>query len=298
MKTKLYIIYNPTAGQRKKKQLGLVLHSLKNLNVFPVLLKTEHAGHATTLAHSVANQKGVTIVAAGGDGTVAEVAAGLIGTDARLGIIPIGTANVLAHEFSIPSEPDAIAKILTGSDARVLWPGIVDTQSGKRNLFVQMVSVGFDAQVVDTINLALKKIIGRYAYVVQALRELVRYKFSPLHVEVDGKTYKATGAIISKGRFYGGKYVISENANAEEPSFIVTILQKKGIIFILKICIALSKNRLNKLSGVICTKAENVRIFNPDNLPIQADGDIICKKSIIIHNSNQKIFLAAPSKQI
>ena len=63
------------------------------------------------------------VVAAGGDGTIAEVANGLMGSGARLGVIPLGTANVLAHELALPFAPRAVAAALAFGRTRLLWPG-------------------------------------------------------------------------------------------------------------------------------------------------------------------------------
>ena len=65
------------------------------------------------------------VVAAGGDGTIAEVANGLMGSGARLGVIPLGTANVLAHELALPFAPRAVAAALAFGRTRPLWPGMV-----------------------------------------------------------------------------------------------------------------------------------------------------------------------------
>ena len=70
------------------------------------------------------------VVAAGGDGTIAEVASGLMGSPARLGVIPLGTANVLAHELALPFEPRAVAAALAFGRTRPLWPGVARGADG------------------------------------------------------------------------------------------------------------------------------------------------------------------------
>ena len=105
------------------------------------LAETTHAGHAIELARDAARAGADLVVAAGGDGTIAEVANGLMGGTSRLGVIPLGTANVLAHELRLPFAPAAIAASLAFCRTRPLWPGLARLAEGER-LFVQMLGVG------------------------------------------------------------------------------------------------------------------------------------------------------------
>lgn len=288
----MYIIYNPMAGNRNFKKLNAVLDSLAYYGIFPELLRTEYAGHARELAASVANQRDLTIVAAGGDGTVAEVVSGLLGTDARLGIIPMGTANVMAHEFRIPYEPTKIAKVLAQARGRILWPGCLQHSSGKRQIFIQMVSVGFDASVVHHINPSLKRLLGRYAYFIQMLKELSCYQFAPIEIEIDGQIQFSAGAIISKGRFYGGNYLLTKNANSSEPGFTVILFERGGIRSVLRVGWALLTDSVSNLKGVRVVKATEVKLLSPSGVPLQADGDPSGFTSAKISNSKSSIFVA------
>ena len=130
------------------------------------LAETHWAGHATELARDAAAAGTRLIVAAGGDGTIAEVAKGVAGTGAHLGIIPLGTANVLAHELALPFSPRAVAAALAFGRTCLLWPGLAQGPGAER-LFVQMLGVGLDAQVVHAMSLPLKRLLGKGAYVAQ-----------------------------------------------------------------------------------------------------------------------------------
>ncbi|MFM7418640.1 MAG: diacylglycerol/lipid kinase family protein, partial [Alphaproteobacteria bacterium] len=101
MAPNLCIIFNPAAGERKRARLYAALDVLFGLGVKFELLETSAPGDAERLAR-LAAQKDRIVVAAGGDGTIAEVAAGLEGTSALLGLLPLGTANVFALELAVP----------------------------------------------------------------------------------------------------------------------------------------------------------------------------------------------------
>ena len=174
----MVIIFNPTAGRRRAALLWRVLDVLVANGVRLDLAETRCPGDAERLAREAVRAGAPMVVAAGGDGTIAEVANGLMDSSVRLGIIPLGTANVLAHELSLPFAPSAVAAALAFGRTRPLWPGLARTAGGSR-LFVQMLGVGFDAHVVHQLPLPLKRMLGRGAYVVQSLRELLRYDYTP-----------------------------------------------------------------------------------------------------------------------
>ncbi len=147
----MLIVFNPAAGARRADLLWRVLDVMATSGVRVEMIETRRAGHAAELAREAALAGRRLVVAAGGDGTIAEVACGLLGSGSILGVIPLGTANVLAHELALPFAPRAVAAALAFGRTRRLWPGLVRGApgvAGEPRLFVQMLGAGFDAQVV------------------------------------------------------------------------------------------------------------------------------------------------------
>src|SRR5487761_2729152 len=150
-------VFNTAAGRRRMALLWQVIDVL-SANGLPVrLLQTGRPGDAERLARQAVRHGAAMVVAAGGDGTIAEVANGLIGSEVPLGVVPLGTANVLAHELSLPFAPRAIAAALAFGRTRPLWPGLAAGRETHR-LFVQMLSAGFDAHVVHRLPVPLKRV--------------------------------------------------------------------------------------------------------------------------------------------
>src|SRR5271157_5696540 len=219
---RMVIIFNPVAGRRRAALLWRVLDVLAANGIRLDLAETHRAGHAETLAREAVQAGAPMVVAAGGDGTIAEVANGLMGSGARLGVIPLGTANVLAHELALPFAPRAVAAALAFERTRTLWPGVARGADGAR-LFVQMLGIGFDAQVVHRLCIPLKRVLGRGAYVLQSLRETGRYRFPPVRLRIDGMDTEAASVVISKGRLYGGKFLLAPESRPADPGFSVIL---------------------------------------------------------------------------
>lgn len=232
--------------------------------------ETAHPGHARELAREASAKHARLVVAAGGDGTISEVAAGLSGRGAALGVIPLGTANVLAHELGLPFKADTIAAALAFSRTRQLWPGIARSQLGER-LFVQMLGVGLDAQVVHNMPRGLKRLLGRSAYVARTLAESTRYKFNPIKVLIDGCPAEAGSVVISKGRNYAGRYVLAPEADSAAPGFSVALFSGRGPASAMYYGAALTMNCLPHAPGLRLIRARRVEVLGV--APAQADGD-------------------------
>jgi diacylglycerol kinase family enzyme len=236
------------------------------------LVQTRYAGHATILAKEAAASGRRMVVAAGGDGTIAEVTAGLNGSGVPLGIIPLGSANVLAHELGLPFSPSCVARSLAFGRTRPLWPGVA-TSGATSRVFVQMLGVGLDAQVVHRLPNGLKRVLGRSAYVAQTLREMLRYTYEPIRVRIDGKDEEAGSVVITKGSLYAGNFLLAPGARPSEPGFSVALFGRSGPGAVLMYGAALTMNLLPKAPGMRLLRARHVEVLGGSNLPAQADGD-------------------------
>lgn len=268
----MVIIFNPAAGRRRAALLWRVLDVLATNGVRLDLAETRCRGHAERLAREAVRAGAPMVVAAGGDGTIAEVANGILGSHAQLGVIPLGTANVLAQELSLPFAPRAVAAALAFGRTQMLWPGVARGTEESR-LFVQMLGVGFDAHVVHRLPLPLKRVLGRGAYVVQSLREVLRYDYAPIRVRLDEQETQAASVIVSKGRLYGGRYLLAPEAQPNEPGFSVMLFERSGPVAALCYGAALPLNRLAEAPGVRHVRARRIEFIGNAKAPVQSDGD-------------------------
>ncbi len=267
------IVFNPAAGRRRAQLLWRVLDVMVANGMRLEIAETTRPGHAEHLARCAAESGAPMVVAAGGDGTIAEVANGLMGSAAKLGVIPLGTANVLARELSLPFAPRPVAAALAFGRTRPLWPGIVLGPNGAR-LFVQMLGVGFDAHVVQHVSPRLKRVIGHAAYVVQTLRELPRYRFPPVRLLVDGAELQAGSVIVTKGCLYAGRYRLAPEARPGEPGFSVVLFEHAGPYAAMLYGAALPLDMLPRAPGIRRLRASDIQIVGNEKIPAQADGDV------------------------
>jgi len=275
----MLIIFNPVAGKRRAASLWRVLDLLVESGVKVEVAETRYAGHATLLAREAAQSGSPLVVAAGGDGTIAEVVGGLIGSATALGVIPLGTANVLAKEYKLPTSPRAIANTLAYKRTKSLWPGIAKLNGDAAtsdHVFVQMVGLGFDGAVVHGIKPHLKRVLGRGAYVLQSLWESVAYRFPRVTLTVDGQAFEAASVVVTKGRLYGGPYLLAPNAASTKPGFQVALFEHSGTFPALLSGAALPLGLLPRCPGVRVIAGREIT-FRATTPPIktQSDGDAL-----------------------
>lgn len=272
MPTRMLIVFNPTAGARRRRILHVALDLLHGIGMRPEVADTVCRGHAIALAREAAQSGMRIVVAAGGDGTIAEVAAGIAGSDAALGVLPLGTANVLALELGLPQAPDRAAAALAMGRTALLHPGLARWPDGRELLFVQMLGAGFDAAVVHHLPVPLKRAIGKGAYVWQTLCEMPRYRFAPIRVTANGMAREAASVIVTKGRFYAGRFLLAPGADPRAEGFHVALFGHGGVLAAMRYGAALTLGMLPRLPSVSLLHAQEVGLAGAA-IPVQADGD-------------------------
>lgn len=291
---RLLVIYNPTAGagqlgRRKRARLEAYLELLEDSGCAVEFRPTTKRGDAEAFAVEGVSERYDAVVAAGGDGTIGEVANGLPMQSAPLGIFPLGTANVLAMEIGLPLDPPSVMRaVLHGPQAQI-WPGFVNDR-----LFTIMAGVGFDAHVVADLPPQLKRWLGKGAYVIESLRQLVAYSVPRYRISIDGKDHDCASAVIAKGHFYGGKFICAPHARLDDPAFEICLFKMGGRIGALRATMALTLGLLQKLPEIELVRGREIVIAGADNEPVQADGDIAATLPAHVRIGSRAIPLIVP----
>ena len=169
-------IVNPISGTKAKNRVGKLIRELLDLQQFaPTVVVTEYAGHATQLAQQFAMQEYYAVVAVGGDGTVNEVASGLIGSNTALGIIPNGSGNGFARHLDISTRMNRAIEMLNSSEVINVDYGMVNDKP-----FFSTCGVGFDAVVAEKFSDSERGLKG---YVQTIFKDLFQYKPESYHLK-------------------------------------------------------------------------------------------------------------------
>lgn len=294
---KARIIFNPTAGRRRLRLLDEVLAGLRRRGVDIELTPTSGRGDAERLAASVAPDE--LAVAAGGDGTINEAINGLMlaraqGREAAaLGLIPLGTANVLAREIGLQFDAASIAATLAGSAEIVFRPGRLRWAAGERH-FAMMAGLGFDADVVARVDLRLKRLLGKGAYALASAGRLRAYRPHLFRLSLDGAPFQAASAVISRGRHYAGPYVCAPDASLSRPELHVCLFERPGRLSVMRYGAALLTDRLALARHYRVVPARQIEVLGDDGQVVQADGDIVASLPLTADVAEQAIRLKVP----
>jgi diacylglycerol kinase (ATP) len=281
---RLLVIHNPVAGGRRARRLRAVVERLETQHRVQVLVRsTSGRGDAEAFARDVVPGTIDAVVAAGGDGTINEVINGLAihaaaGRAVPLGIVPMGTANVLAGELGLPTDPDGVARVLAGDRTALIHPAVANGR-----VFSMMAGVGLDARVVECVDTRLKRRIGKGAYVVETLKQLATRPDVRYRVSLDGGPAQEVAAVIAaKGHFYGGRFVCAPDARLTEPELQVCLFPRGGRWNALRYVWGVTAGRLRHFPDYRVIPAQRLRIEGPVGDAVQGDGDVAARLPVDI----------------
>jgi diacylglycerol kinase (ATP) len=288
------VIFNPAAGRSPKRRLRAILDHLKGLGCSVELSETTARGDAEAMARAADPQRVDIVVAAGGDGTVNEVANGLASSDSPLAILPLGTGNVLANEIGLPRDPPGLASLLASGVARPVWLGEIEDGGGVVRRFTMMAGIGFDANVVTRLDERLKQRIGKLAFVLAIAAELARYRVRRYMVTCDGIEHRAASAVIAKGHFYAGRFILAPDARLDEPWLDLVLFERAGRLAAIKYLLAMAFGVLHRLSDIRILRTKSVQIAAPEGAAVESDGDIVASLPVTIRVAERPIWVIQP----
>jgi YegS/Rv2252/BmrU family lipid kinase len=188
---KAFLIYNPASGRKKAKRaqaISRVIETFSGAGIEVEAAATTHAGSAIQQAREAADAGFDTVIACGGDGTVNEVLNGLIAASANaaLGVVPLGSGNLLASDLRLPFDPVAAAQTLLSYTPREFHPGTVTSQrqgAPEKRCFIVAAGVGSDAELMYRTAVEAKERWGRNAYFIEMARMALRGGYPMFEIE-------------------------------------------------------------------------------------------------------------------
>jgi diacylglycerol kinase (ATP) len=272
MRRRFALVFNARAGFARPRRLREVLGHLSaaGAEVLPVIA-TSAAEASSRVAELARAGEVEAMIAAGGDGTIRAVATGVAGTDVPVGLIPLGTGNVMKHEIGLGIDPANIARVLLEGEAVAVKGGLVNGAP-----FFLMAGAGFDGHIVSMLDYRHKRHFGRAAYTGPVLKALAPRP--PLFdAEVDGRTFEASWVIVTNASRYGGSFVLTRETwlgAGQLEAIVVTGTTRRALV---AAALALAAGRLGDPrrapAGVHVLPATNVRLGLHKCVHAEVDGD-------------------------
>ena len=225
-------IINPISGAGAdaavaSRRIALVRSEVERRGLRAAIHVTERAGHARDLAVASAAAGAELVIVWGGDGTINEAGAGLIGSDTAIALVRAGSGNGLAGALRVPPDPRlALAAALDGR-TRTIDAGMMAGRA-----FFNIAGIGFDARVARQFNLRASGSRGAWPYLMIGVREGYRYGAQDYRVQLDGDARPVRALLIAfaNGREYGMGARISPLAELDDGLLDVTVVEELSVL--------------------------------------------------------------------
>ena len=297
---KALLLYNPSSGRRqahRRADIDAVLAVLREAGIDVAADVTGSASGAAEKAHQAVASGCDTVFACGGDGTVHDVLQGLARSQVALAIIPLGTANALAHDVRVPRNPVAAARVALESQPRRIALGHISFHDFKgkpaARYFTVAAGIGVDAHMFYKLNRAMKQRLGMVAYYSQATALWVMHKMQFFEANFHMRTGEEGHASVSEllavriTQFGGVLRELAPGASLREPDLTLVLFKTKSRLrFLAYILRGLLGTRW-KVPGVDLVTADHVFCRKSDQdspgassnrktrIYVEADGELV-----------------------
>jgi len=284
--TKMLIIFNPFANRGDSKHtVDRALQALARSGLDYQVELTSYRGHAMELAREASVSGVETIVSAGGDGTVNEVANGILQASegvegeavAALGVLPVGSGNDFAWGIGIRNGiDDAIFRLQRGQ-SQTIDVALADFDAAPSRYFINMLGCGFDTRVNIEAH-KIKHLRGFTIYLAAVLKTLAVYFEKPsITVQMDDKTLTLNSlmALVANGPRLGGGFLAAPNAVYDDGVMDLCLVGDFSRLEVMPMIPRLMKGEHTDHSKVTMARSQRVVIESESMLACQADGETI-----------------------
>mgnify|MGYP000257830489 CR=1 FL=1 len=294
---RVYIVFNPVAGpddSRNVKELMIQHFETRNWT-YEVYTTTGEERVAEVVQQALEKQRPDLCVAAGGDGTVADVASGLVHSEVPLGIVPCGTGNAMARELDIPLQAPQALELLTGEHTLRSFDAL---QVQDRFFFLNL-SIGVSAQAMLDATREVKRKVGVLAYVWAGMRKLAGFQPHRFVLKVDGRThhFHASEVVVANSAIIGVPTLrIAPDVRFDDGRFNLCVVRTRTLWDYLRIVWDMLQGRQKRNPHLRFLEAEqSVHIAANQAVPIQADGEFIGRESVTVSLVSEAVQIIAPA---
>jgi YegS/Rv2252/BmrU family lipid kinase len=238
-------------------------------------IATTGPGHAGEIARQEVDRGAELILVAGGDGTINEAVNGMAHSDVPLGILPAGTANVLANELGMGNSMERAAAILPDAvQERIALGTISSTAKASPRYFLMMAGAGLDADIVYSLNPRLKEATGKAAYWIAGFSK-VGHRIPEFTVRANGGEYRASFALVSRVRNYGGDLEIAPTISLLDDEFEMVLFEGESSFGFLKYMLGVVVHQQQSMRGITILRTSHA-VFSASQdskIHVQVDGE-------------------------
>lgn len=289
---RIHVIINPAAGQ-ERPILGRLNNVFQPAGVDWEVFITKKAGDARRLARQ-AVAAGVDVVAAyGGDGTVAEVAAGLVGSQVPLAILPGGTANVMAAELTIPADLTEAVSLTCGRPSRLRQ---VDMGQIGDHYFLQRVGIGLEAKIVANTDRGSKTRLGWLAYALTAIQVLRDPTIERYFLVLDGHAVEIEGLaclIANSGNLGLPGFSLAPSIDISDGLLDVVVIRQADLGSLLSLALSVIEGSPN-FDSLQHWQVRQVIIDAEPPQTVQSDGELLNQTPLTAQILPQAIQVIVP----
>lgn len=273
------LILNPVAGNSliaETQGTGesteeAILRGLRAFGIEPDVWYTTLEDPGKGLATKAANEGAEMVIAAGGDGTIHAVAAGLIERESTLGIIPMGTMNNLAHSLGIPLPIEAACAIIAKGETRAIDVGNINGQ-----VFTEVAGIGLEAALFPSVEeIKSPGLISPLRGVIKGLFTLFSFRPTRLRISFDDKKrrpYEAIQVTICNAPYYGPHFQVAPNIVMDDGLLDVFVFKRFSKLEYIQHAISISQGRRVFQPKITHRRVKSLHIFTNYPVEIQADG--------------------------
>lgn len=246
---------------------GLIANNLDQ-SIFDYTINyTDGAHHARTIASENIGKVDI-VIAVGGDGTVNEVASGIVGSNTVLGVLPYGSGNGLSRFLGVPMDPAKAIRNINQWHVEAIDAGLADGR-----WFFNMAGMGFDAHIAEVFSRDGKR--GFFTYVKSAFREVMNYKADKYQLNIDGKLYEREAFMLSiaNSSQYGNNAHVSPDASVQDGLLDVCIIKPFPLWRFPELGVRMFTKTATGSKYLEIIKGKNIMINRAHEGPMHLDGE-------------------------
>ncbi len=290
---KTRFIFNPRSGHNAKNPhlLARARDFIRERALDADVVLTEHPRHATELARRAVDDGCGLVVAIGGDGTLNEVAAGLVGTDAVFGLIPCGSGNGLGRHLGIPGPGKGAFRTLVEGRVRA-----IDTGEINGHPFFNATGFGFDAEIAHRFNQLTRR--GLSSYVRTTIGALSNYRAEPCLIRNGVASLQTTAFLLTVANSdqYGNDCFIAPGASVDDGLLDLTVIMRAHIFNAAPIAARLFLKRIDGSASVARLRGDHFTIERSGPGLIHTDGEThLCDANLEITVRPRSLRIMVPA---